>query len=253
MAAAVPAHRALRSGPFEPLVGPFLCPASRVGELQEQLHDDDHLRLGLIVDTGIETVPAATAEVDGDSRLVLAMVEVPVPPGTDVRAGADRAIALAPTTARLFVELPRTDGWRDALDTIAAAGRGAKLRTGGLRPELFPSDAELAAFIEACAERVVAFKCTAGLHHAVRHTDPATSFHHHGFLNILVATCRAIAGGSVQDAIAERDPAGLAAEARSVDDEVATVARHLFVSYGSCSINDPVDDLRTLGLLPTSF
>ena len=85
-----------------------------------------------------------------------------------------------------------------ALERLGAAGRGAKLRTGGLRAELFPSAGELAAFLTACAELQVPFKCTAGLHHAVHHTDPTTGFVHHGFLNLVVATARAIRGGDVE-------------------------------------------------------
>jgi len=52
----------------------------------------------------------------------------------------------------------------------------------------------------------VPFKCTAGLHHAVHHTDPATGFVHHGFLNIVAATARAIVGGDVEGALTEERP-----------------------------------------------
>ena len=65
----------------------------------------------------------------------------------------------------------------------------AKFRTGGLAAELFPTPVELAAVICACRDRELPFKLTAGLHHAMRHTDPETGFTHHGFLNVLAATC----------------------------------------------------------------
>ena len=162
---------------------------------------------------------------------------------------SSRSSAPAPD-ARLYVELPRTAGWADALDVLAGAGRGAKLRTGGLTAELFPSDAELAAFIVACRDRAVPFKCTAGLHHAVRYTDPATGFRHHGVLNILVATARAVPVGRVEEALAELRPDALAAEAAAIAPATATAARALFASYGSCSVDEPVADLRGLGLLP---
>jgi hypothetical protein len=153
----------------------------------------------------------------------------------------------------LFVELPREPGWEQALDVLAAAGRGAKLRTGGRRAELFPSTAEVARFIEACMARSVPFKCTAGLHQAVRHVDPATGFPHHGYLNIVVATCRAVTDGDVEGALVEEDGIRLAAEARAVDDDTAHAARRLFASYGSCSIDEPVADLAALGLLAEGF
>ncbi len=253
MATAVPAHLDLRAGPLAGFVGPFLCPASRVAELLAVLPADRSLDIGLIVDTGLESLAAATATAQADARLRTVMVEVPIPPGSDLVAGAARAVDLleqAAPDAHLYVELPRSAGWAAALDVLAGSGRGAKFRTGGLTQELFPSDAELAAFVLACRDRAVPFKCTAGLHHAVRYTDAATGFRHHGVLNILVATARAVTGGAIEGALAEDRPGVLATEARAVDHATATAARALFASYGSCSIDEPVADLRDLGLLP---
>jgi hypothetical protein len=252
MAAAVPAHRRLRDGPTDPLVGPFLCPASRLTELRTQLGDDDRLDLGIVVDTGVESIEDLVSEASDDPRITLEMLEAPVPPGTDMAVGAERVVAAAFGSPRLFVELPREPGWLDALEVVGRAGRGAKLRTGGARADLFPSDEELAGFISACATRRVPFKCTAGLHHAIRHTDPATGFRHHGFLNIIVATARAVIGGDVPDAVAEPQAERLAAEAAGLGADHARLTRALFASYGSCDIDEPLDDLRSLGLLPVT-
>ena len=60
---------------------------------------------------------------------------------------------------------------------------------------------------DACVDRGVAVKCTAGLHHAVRHTDPATGFEHHGFLNVLLAASALAEGASTETATGHlRDP-----------------------------------------------
>jgi len=249
MGSAVPAHLGRPEEPFAALVGPFLCPASRLAELRVTLPEDASLDLGIIVDTGLASVAGAVAAAREDDRLRLQMVEVPVPAGEDLAAGADIAINHVPDPARLYVELPRPAGWEAALDRLATAGRGAKLRTGGLRAELFPTTAELAAFVLACAERSMPFKCTAGLHHAVHHTDPATGFVHHGFLNLVVAATRAVTGGDVEGALAEERADELAAEAEATTPATARAARRLFVSYGSCSIEEPVGDLVALGLL----
>ena len=130
-------------------------------------------------------------------------------------------------------------------------GHRAKLRTGGVRAALFPPPEELAAILRACVVRGVALKCTAGLHSAVRHTDPATGFTHHGFLNLLAA-CDALAAGGPA-AAAERwlrqDDAGALVGGWSPD-RVAR-ARAVFTSFGTCSVLEPVDDLIALGLLPS--
>jgi hypothetical protein len=253
MEAAVPGHLALRTGPLSDLVGPFLCPASRIPELRAALPEDRSLEVGVIVDTGVDSVTEAVAGAHADDRLRTVMLEVPVPAGSDLAAGAARVLEQVERSVpevRLHVELPRSAGWREALDVLAGAGRGAKLRTGGLTQELFPSDAELAAFVLACRERAVPFKCTAGLHHAVRYTDPDTGFRHHGVLNILVATARAVTNARVEQALAEDRPDALAAEAAAIDPATAAATRALFASYGSCSVDEPVADLRALGLLP---
>ena len=253
MDTAVPAHLALRTGPLSDLVGPFLCPASRIPELRAALPEDRSLEVGVIVDTGVDSVTEAVAGAHADDRLRTVMLEVPVPAGSDLAAGAARVLEQVERSVpevRLHVELPRSAGWREALDVLAGAGRGAKFRTGGLTQELFPSDAELAAFVLACRERAVPFKCTAGLHHAVRYTDPDTGFRHHGVLNILVATARAQTSARVEQALAEERPDALAAEAAAIDPATAAATRALFASYGSCSVDEPVADLRALGLLP---
>ncbi len=107
----------------------------------------------------------------------------------------------------MYAELPLTWGLMGALDTLAserAAGVriAPKFRTGGLAAELFPTPGELAAVICACRDRELPFKLTAGLHHALRHTDPETGFTHHGFLNVLAADLVA-AGGAEVDEVAE--------------------------------------------------
>jgi hypothetical protein len=158
---------------------------------------------------------------------------------------------LLPDGVPAAVELPRTAARDEVLDVLAGTGRRAKLRTGGVRAALFPSPEELAASLAACVARGVALKCTAGLHSAVRHTDPATGFTHHGFLNLLAA-CDALAAGGPA-AAAERwlrqDDAG-ALVGGWTSDRVAR-ARAVFTSFGTCSVLEPVDDLVSLGLLPS--
>lgn len=250
---AVPAHQAHRLGPHAELVGRFLCPASRLDELLTVLPGGATLDVGLILDTELTTLAQALATAYEDGRLDVTAVEARIYPDSDPAATAHTTVrAFSDIPATLFVELPLSHGWRDALSLVAARGRGVKLRTGGLVADAFPSDLEVAEFIRACVVEGAEFKCTAGLHHAVRHRDERSSFEQHGFLNILLATHAATARGSlaeITEVVAGRDPADLVGLVRDLDDAaVADIRRH-FVSFGTCSVAEPIEDLAGLGLV----
>lgn len=72
------------------------------------------------------------------------------------------------------------------------------LRTGGVHTELYPSEQESADSIRCASERDVAFKATAGLHHAVRNTGLATGFEQHGFRSLTPAAAARAAAAEVR-------------------------------------------------------
>jgi hypothetical protein len=107
---------------------------------------------------------------------------------------------------------PPTPDWFGALDELAAGQLRLKLRTGGEDADAFPAPHELAGCIDAALDREMPFKCTAGLHRAVRHRENDTGFEHHGFLNVLVATRAALDGvdaSTTSRVLAETDPGPL--------------------------------------------
>jgi len=107
-----------------------------------------------------------------------------------------------------------------------------------------------AAFVIGCTERDLAFKCTAGLHHAVRHTDPATGFTHHGFLNILAATRAARRGepARVAELLASRSGDELAAEISGLTDRrTAGSAAAAEAKGDGAADGDQTSDHRTGG------
>jgi hypothetical protein len=130
------------------------------------------------------------------------------------------------------------------LDLInAGAGHRAKIRCGG---EQIPSVEELAAFIRGCRERNLAFKATAGLHHAY----PTEG--EHGFLNLLAAAVF----GDEEDALRakagsfELDERSFRWNGRKAEpEELARVRSGLLHSIGSCSFFEPVEELRALEIL----
>jgi hypothetical protein len=204
--------------------------------------DGPPLTLGLITPLDRRVVESTLDRIAGEPRVVLAGVEGPW--------GDLAALTAVPPGVPCFVETPRGD--LAAVAEVSAAGHGAKVRCGGVRAELFPSAAELAAFVVACVRAGVPFKATAGLHHALPYRDPDTGFDHFGFLNLLLGTVRAIGGADpddVAEVLARTDPGALVAEAGAVSESTALAARRALVAYGSCSTSDPVTDLTELGLL----
>lgn len=249
MGAAVPAHQRELAGVRGDLLGPFVVSAARLAEVGAHL-DLDGPPLDVALIAAPADLPAAVAAILENPGLRLVTVETSVTVDADQTRFAVRTMsaALPPETPRA-IELPRTDRRDEVLDALAGTGCRAKLRTGGIRADLFPPIAELAATIRACVEREIAFKCTAGLHHAIRHTDPATGFDHHGFLNVLLAAADP-SPASTEAYLARTDAEAMAAELRGWSPVEAARARSIFTSFGTCDVAEPVHDLVRLGLLP---
>ncbi|QSB15070.1 hypothetical protein JQS43_01425 [Natronosporangium hydrolyticum] len=247
---ALTGHAEHRAAWYSELVGPLLLPVSVLGELP----GPPPPRLGVIGDTGLAGLPAAVAAANGR----WSQLEIPVAKrGEDPQPGLRQlfgAAAELATRIDIYVELPLTWGLIGALDTVAAeraagARVAPKFRTGGLAAELFPTPVELAAVICACRDRDLPYKLTAGLHHALRHTDPETGFTHHGFLNVLAADLAAADGvevAEVAELLASTDPRPVLA---TIEGRLAE-SRPRWVGYGSCRIDEPLADLISLGLLP---
>jgi hypothetical protein len=149
------------------------------------------------------------------------------------------------------------------LQVVKQSGSFAKIRTGGLTPEAIPSPEHVAAFISACADLRLAFKATAGLHHPIRAPHALTYEPNapvsvmHGFLNVLMAAAFAWHGDRlIEPIISETDPQAFSFNDhahwrdKSLSAEQIREARKQFMhSVGSCSFEEPVQELQELGLL----
>lgn len=254
---AVRGHLEARSGPHAGLVGFFLCPVSKLPDLIVELvraKPAEPVQLSLVVNNGLGGVPKAVSTVEGRKNLLqLRMIEMPAPSDVDA-TWLERVSEFVPEDVIRVVE-PRRPmptehaAWLEGVRRVARHGCWPKLRCGGLQAGTFPGVEVVADFIAAVCAEGVPFKATAGLHHAVRHHDPETGFNHHGFLNLLVAVARALAGGDARAAVDSTDAAALVAEVLALPEPSVRAVRQVFASYGSCSLAEPVADLEALGLL----
>lgn len=201
----------------------------------------------------------------------LAMVDA-IEMRVNTPAEIDEALDIVPEMIIPAFELPREVIFegdpRGFIAAIAGSGAVAKIRCGGVTPDLYPSSADIARFIVACHRADVAFKATAGLHHPVRSEHPlnyepdSPRGMMHGFLNVFIgaAMVRTLPGFEEDACVAllnETDPKAFIFEQQRIgwrdhwiDVTQLAKAREAFATgYGSCSFKEPVDDLKQLGLL----
>ena len=167
----------------------------------------------------------------------------------------------------VFFEAPFGEGWQIRADKLMRFLRkfkdrhiGLKLRTGGVTADTFPPTAQVAWAIASARDAGVPMKCTAGLHHPVRHFNEGMLVNMHGFLNVfgagVLAATKHLSVEQIQMILEEEDPASLVfdetgfawKDLRVVTSEVLH-ARQQVVSFGSCSFDEPREDLRALGFM----
>lgn len=277
MDAAVRNYDAYRRSPHAWMLARFILPVSRLTEFEEAAHDllprdngADPWALSVLVGQSLD------AEIDAIFTFNQRHAESPdhglaIIDTIELRTGGpravDRALNIIPEQLTPFFEIPAGDDVRGLLAALAGTGARAKIRTGGTSPEQFPTTERVADFIANCAAADVPFKATAGLHHPIRAPqkltyEPDSACHTmHGFLNVfLAAAFIRRADMPTNEALAlieETDPkaitcseANLAWQAHTIDaPRLASVRESFAISFGSCSFEEPVADLRALNVL----
>jgi hypothetical protein len=137
---------------------------------------------------------------------------------------------------------------------------GYKLRTGGVTSEAFPTSMQIAKALVTPATHQLPLKFTAGLHHPLRQYRNEVQTKMHGFLNVLGAAALAaehrwdtdqtavMLDDEDADSFSFTDDFFAWREWR-IDTKRLQYRRRFVVSFGSCSFDEPRDDLRALNLL----
>lgn len=198
-----------------------------------------------------------------------------------LKAVSDHFISAGFASITPFIEVPFTEIWRETLSlAVRVISRlnetldarmildstmkiGCKVRCGGLAENLFPTPPQLAYIIALCRDFSIPLKATAGLHHPLRHWNEKIEVMEHGFFNLVTATLLAQKYGLAEPAIIEILEDEAAANFQFNEsrlqwkserhvlavEEIASLRSNAFVSYGSCSFDEPRDDLKQLGIL----
>ena len=137
---------------------------------------------------------------------------------------------------------------------------GYKLRTGGVTADAFPTSLQIAKALVTPATHQLPIKFTAGLHHPLRQYREEVQTKMHGFLNVFGAAVLAAEHrwDANQTAIMlEDENVGsfsftddfFAWREWRIDIKRLQYRRRFVVSFGSCSFDEPREDLRRLNLL----
>jgi len=180
----------------------------------------------------------------------------------DARAAKELLERLPAARAR-YVEFP-LEKTAEVLPALAQLQARAKIRMGGVTAETIPSVETVAHFLANCARHKVAWKATAGLHHAVRGvrelTPGGVRVKMHGFVNLFLAGALAFYGAdetTLVNTLSEEDAAAFTLDDDVIrwhdnvliTDQIEQVRSEFAIGFGSCSFEEPIEDLKAMGWL----
>ncbi|MCU0534070.1 MAG: hypothetical protein MUD14_09255 [Hydrococcus sp. Prado102] len=243
----------------------FVLPASRIDEFEEIIatFSLEKRSLSVILSGNIELELERIQSISDGGKIAIAALEFPPLPPTDIEsifpnlsAGVDK-----------FFEIPPDADLEAYLSALQYTGAFAKIRTGGVTAEAFPSKTHLSHYIIAFAEAQIPFKATAGLHHPLlgeyrlTYESQSDSARMYGFLNVAILAALAYWQKTTQEeAIALLGESSLDNFIFTEDSirwrdriltlsEIETARKNFFKSFGSCSFQEPINDLKQLKLL----
>jgi len=261
MLEAVRRYREYLAGPDRWALGRFVVPAARLAEFEAAFEEVCCGEREPV--WGLSVLGTGVFERDAEAISGLSRGAV-LGEALEIRAAdaqeAEKLLAELEAGIPVYVEFAPGDA--DAmLPVLAHYGARAKIRTGGVTAEAFPSGETMADFLLACARARVEFKATAGLHHAVRgsyrltYEAESANAKMHGFANVFLAAALAWRGAE-KSALVETMEAREFSFAGDVVrwlgfelsvGEIAAARREFAMSYGSCSFEEPVGEAQTLG------
>jgi hypothetical protein len=273
MRMAVENYAAYREGPDSAALGRFIVPCGRLAEFEEQTRDllprdtdSEPWRLSVLV---AENVQSATEQMRGFNErhspasarggAVIDVVELKAADPADI----ERQRVALPGDIAAYFEIPTGPHVSSSIETLASMGARAKIRTGGVTPEAFPSSRDIIDFMVACHRYSVPFKATAGLHHPVRGQYRLTYDRESakglmfGFLNVFMAAALIHSSQKVDLArrvLEETDVAAfgftdgaISWRGSSIDvNQIMTMRSQFAISFGSCSFREPIDEVAVL-------
>jgi hypothetical protein len=264
MADAVANYRTYKNGGDAWALGRFIVPSTRLEEFESHFVPDREMwHLSALIGQSAAEDLVHVAEFNSRHRrsAIVDSLEAKVSSATAIQ----ELKSLVPESMLIYFEIPGAGDPTELIEAIGTVHGRAKVRTGGLTPEMFPSEQQVLRFLSCCISANVAFKATAGLHHPVRCVKPLTyerdapSGTMHGFLNVFLAVAFLLDGvleSDLHELLLDDDTSHF-----DFDEDAITWRGHrltqsrllqsraLAASFGSCSFEEPIGDMVALNLL----
>lgn len=253
------------------MLGQFVLPISRLCEFQQLISArDQQYSLSLILSkewraelTHLKLENPILENPILENPVKIASLEFPPLSPSEIQ----EASTLISASIDTFFEIPFSADLESYLPILQNSQAAAKIRTGGIIPDLFPSVEKLTEFVCLFATHRISFKATAGLHHpfvgqyALTYEPNSAIESMHGFLNLAI-----LAGFAFNHKITQAEGLMIlqtsSAHAFQFSDreirwrdqslslaEIEKTRQQFFRSFGSCSFHEPITDLKTLKLL----
>ncbi len=270
MSEAVLNYATYRASNFSWMLGRFVVPAARLDEFLESASDfvargGDPWRLAVVAGEDINETLRKIADFNATNApsIVCDVLEVKA----NTISKIENTVTAIPENVTAYFEIATGDVFVDLVMALAMHEQRAKIRTGGVTREDFPTSREIIRFVRTCQAANVPFKATAGLHHPLRCFKPLTYAADapqgamHGFLNMLLMT--GFARESFRVGVLEEIMEEEFEEVFTFRENGVTWRGEHFLSnghlerlrlkgmnaFGSCSFDEPVEDLQALGIL----
>lgn len=236
------------------MLGRFVVPAARLDEFEECMEGQSPVPVSALAGANLES----DIERISRARMRIDAIEIKAADAAEI----DSAISRMRPGLTPYFEVADVG----LIPVIRKKGARAKIRTGGVTQEAFPAAEFVARFIECCAQTGTPFKATAGLHHPLRCYRPLTysqggpSGWMFGFLNVFIAAVLARKGLMAEEMarlLVEETADEFRFDAGAIEwcghsaseREVTAARRDFAISFGSCSFEEPLEDLKKLHLL----
>ncbi|MEH7117370.1 hypothetical protein V7128_08100 [Neobacillus vireti] len=254
------------------MLGPFVIPASRLGELKpyrDLFTEQLPLRLSIILSKSDELRRDLDAiQLFSETYQTAGMIEaIEVPPSLQINSRIFDQLDKCISGYRVYCEIAGTNEQLQSslikikmLNHGSSRPMGIKFRMGGITANLFPTAKKAAFVIHECKKLGLSLKFTAGLHHPIRQYRKEVETFMHGFVNVFTASimayCLSLTEETIEEILLDDNPDhftfttnGLRWRNLTVHSKEINKARNVFsLSYGSCSFDEPREELGELAL-----